>query len=126
MDLDEIIHRDSVEMEIRDDLGRSFKDPAYIEFYGPDSVEQRRAYTKQRKALIEAGSDQDEVLDAQCRFMVEVTKSVRGIMLSDGKKKREATLKDMFNIYRGAVSVRAQAMIFVGNDSNFMKSAEQS
>ena len=126
MDIVDLIHQDSVKMEVTDHHGKVLlgceDKPMSITFYGPDSEERRRAYRKHRTALIKADGDAEEELDAECKFLFQITKAVDRLIF----RGKDATLNDMKSMYHDVVAIRAQSVYFVEKDINFIKGPKQS
>lgn len=119
-DLVNLIHSDTAIMKIRDHDGRVMEGvdgEMGIEFFGPDTKEQRTAYRGHRRALMEADEDSEKELEAECQFLAEVTKRFHNVTFMD----QELTVKDAPRLYRDVIAVRAQASLFVGKDANFIK-----
>jgi len=125
VDLSDLIHKDVAEMIIRNHQGEPLKGEKgemSIDFYGPDSDEQLDAYREHRKRLIAADGDSKKELDSECRFLADVTCRFNNIIYNSKEQTRRSAKK----IYREIVMIRAQASLFVGNDSNFIKGPEPS
>jgi len=120
MNIEQLVFEDVAEMPVLGHDGVPF-DGTFITFYGSDTTEAQRAHTKQRAAILKAGDDEVRMETAQIAFLVDMTKSVRGIELDTSGKSTEATVKDMDKLYALSISLRAQAITFVSNDVNFTK-----
>jgi len=120
MDLSDLIHSDTAKMVVKDHQGVAMNGDngvMSIEFFGPDTEGERRAYRAHRTALIEAGDDSEKALDAECQFLMDVTKRLNNVIYNGA----EVTLKDAKDVYKSINFIRAQASTFVGRDVNFIK-----
>ena len=121
MDINDLVYSDTAEMVVTDHEGNPMLDgkkkQMIISFYSDDTDERLRAYAGYRKALIEAGKDHELQLDAECKLLSDITERFENVIY-EGKP---ATLKDAKSIYRKIHKLRQDALIFVGNNVNFIK-----
>ena len=120
MDINSLIYQPTAEMIVRGHNGepmlKADDEPMSITFFSDDTTERLRAYSNYRKNLIEAGKDNDLLMDAECQLLADLTHRFNGVIYNGD----EVTLKDAPAIYKNIAKLRGDAMTFVGNAENFI------